>query len=233
MPILLPATSAEEVEAKLDDLKAAAQVVESIGDLIEASKSSAEQAIEAEFKSIFAELEGREEQLLKRAKAISGKKMSALKKHQKKLEAALLELESGAPNAELPRLEDGSIDPRDTIRIAGADDPVFEAESEEQVRELVESFGEITDTSGLPVDAMLNAVAEYPKSHGFFAEVLTLMSSMPMDAESGLVKPADVELLVAMLGEEDYKTHTVMEQACGGFSVRGGSRWEVRACLGR
>ena len=84
--------------------------------------------------------------------------------------------------------------PRDLsqIKIAGADDPVFEAESEEQVRELVESFGEITDTSGLPVDAMLNAVAEYPKSHGFFAEVLTLMSSMPVDADSGLVKPADV-----------------------------------------
>ena len=60
---------AEEVEAKLDDLKAAAQVVESIGDLIEASKSTAEQAIEKEFASIFAELESREEQLLKRAKA--------------------------------------------------------------------------------------------------------------------------------------------------------------------
>ena len=106
---------AEEVEAKLDDLKAAAQVVESIGDLIEASKSTAEQAIEKEFASIFAELESREEQLLKRAKAISGKKMSALKKHRQKLEAALVDLESGALKAELPRLEDGSIDPRDTV----------------------------------------------------------------------------------------------------------------------
>lgn len=201
-----------------------------IGDLIEASKAEAEKAINDEFETIFKELEAREEALLKRAKTISAKKLSALKKQQKKLEGALEALESGAPKAELPRLEDGSIDPRETIKIAGADDPVFEAESEAEVREMVESFGEIGDTAGLPVEPMLDAVLSHPKAHGFFAEVLGLMGGMPMDADSGLIKPADVEMLVEMLDE--FKTHEVMEQACGAICNIAGQNPELSRAFG-
>lgn len=201
-----------------------------IGDLIETSRSTAEKAIEDEFTNIFKELETREEALLKRAKTISAKKLSALKKHQKKLEGALEALEGGAPTVELPRLEDGSIDPRETIKIAGADDPVFQAEDEAEVREMVESFGEIGDTAGLPVAPMLDAVLSHPLSHGFFAEVLGLMGSMPMDPDSGLIKPEDVELLVNMLDE--FKTHTVMEQACGAICNIAGQNPELSRRFG-
>lgn len=201
-----------------------------IGDLIEASQSTAEKNINDEFETIFKELETREEALLKRAKTISAKKLSALKKQQKKLEAALEALESGASNSELVRLEDGSIDPRETIKIAGADDPVFEAESEAEVREMVESFGEIGDTAGLPVEPMLDAVLSHAQAHGFFAEVLGLMGSMPMDAASGLIKPADVEMLVEMLNE--FKTHAVMEQACGAICNIAGQNPELSRCFG-
>ena len=59
--------------------EAAVQVIESIGDLIEASKDEAEKLIEAEFAGIFAQLESRETALIKRAKAISASKTSALR----------------------------------------------------------------------------------------------------------------------------------------------------------
>lgn len=154
--------------------------------------------------------------------------MSALKKQQKKLESALEMVEDGSSEPELPRLEDGSIDPRETIKIAGADDPVFEAESEAEVREMVESFGEIGDTAGLPVEPMLEAVAEY-SSNGFFAEVLRLMGTMPMDTDSGLIKPADVEMLVEMLDE--FKTQTVIEQACGAICNIAGQSPELSRCF--
>ena len=127
---------------KVDDLSAAVQVIESIGDLIEASKDEAEKLIEAEFAGIFAQLESRETALIKRAKAISASKTSALRTHSAKLEAALAALaDPGAATAGLARLEDGSIDPREAISIAIADDPIFQAEAEAEIRELVESFG--------------------------------------------------------------------------------------------
>lgn len=122
--------------------EAAVQVIESIGDLIEASKDEAEKLIEAEFAGIFAQLESRETALIKRAKAISASKTSALRTHSAKLEAALAALDDpGAATAGLARLEDGSIDPREAISIAIADDPIFQAEAEAEIRELVESFG--------------------------------------------------------------------------------------------
>jgi len=132
----------EGVVNKVDDLSAAVQVIESIGDLIEASKDEAEKLIEAEFAGIFAQLESRETALIKRAKAISASKTSALRTHSAKLEAALAALaDPGAATTGLARLEDGSIDPREAISIAIADDPIFQAEAEAEIRELVESFG--------------------------------------------------------------------------------------------
>ena len=60
---------------------------------------------------------------------------------------------------------------------------------------------------------MLDAVVSHPKCHSFFAEVLSLMASMPADEQSGLINSDDIETLVTMLDE--YKTHQVMENACG------------------
>ena len=77
---------------------------------------------------------------------------------------------------------------------------------------------------------MLDAVVSHPKCHSFFAEVLSLMGSMPADEQSGLINSEDIETLVTMLDE--YKTHQVMENACGAICNIAGQNPELSRCFG-
>ena len=77
---------------------------------------------------------------------------------------------------------------------------------------------------------MLDAVVSHPKCHSFFAEVLSLMASMPADEQSGLIISDDIETLVTMLDE--YKTHQVMENACGAICNIVGQNPELSRCFG-
>lgn len=154
----------EQVACMVDDIQAAQQVIENVTELIEESKAEVEDKIESEFAGIFTALDRREQALLNRAKAISESKLALLLTHAEKLEQALEDLED-------PDKAGGvTVDARETCRIVCSDDPVFEAE--EDVRDKVESFGEVGDTGALKVSAMLDAVVGNPKCTAFLAEVL-------------------------------------------------------------
>eukprot|EP01048_Picozoa_sp_COSAG05_P021742 COSAG05_NODE_4098_length_1675_cov_39.680947_1_plen_514_part_10 len=200
----------ERVLDLVDDFKAGIQVVDSVGELIEASKSEVEAAIETEFTAIFDALEQRENALLKRCETLATSKGAALQAHSEKLELMLKEL--GETEDAEAALKTCKVEVLETVKIATMEDPIFEGEAEESLRDQVEAFGTIGDTGGLKVTPMLDAVVSFPRCRGFFNEVLGLVSNMPADAQAGLIEAADMEMLVAML--EEYKVPEIMERAC-------------------
>jgi hypothetical protein len=108
-----------EMADVVDDLKAGIQVVDSVGQLIEDSKTEVERVIESEFSAIFTQLEERETALLERAKAISDSKLSALAAHEAKLEKAMGALPGGAgATADEAALAQCAVEPRETLELA-------------------------------------------------------------------------------------------------------------------
>jgi len=196
------------------DVKASLQLIELVNEMIDASKSSALEKVDAEFDDILAVLEDRERELVVNAKGISSAKLDRMITHAEKLKRNLKRVDSTqeAFRAEQAAEVMHKKMSTQTAQVVRTDDPLFFPRDLDRSDMRVMQHGTIDSQKGVLLSTMFEAATEHPGCERFFGATLKQIETMDADEESGLVTADDIELLVVMLDE--FKTSEVHTQAC-------------------